>query len=594
MNDTPQDSPDANFNDPNLRDAGSDSFSADALVEYAERVTTSDTPDPDIVVAEVVSSEAPTPSPPSSHRDQTSPPPALQNFDSKSTSSPGSPPPPEVEIVTPVVVESQSQEDPTSTAPPTATALASHTMEDGWAKNIDVIPPPIHHNEIVERRRQPPSDLIEPFHTPDRQPSEAASPKRSWVFRFGDSLARFVSHVFGIASVLLLLAVAASIPLVQFLSFGYLLEVSGRLARGQKLRDAMVGLRKASRFGGIVLGVWLCLLPIRLISGIWFDAFLIDPNSTQTALLRLTQFALISLTVIHIAAAMMCGGKLRYFFWPLVAPVSLGIWSVRKLAGVSGFRQVLDVLLGWISPTLSDDICNTAPINDWFLPAIVWGRIRSGNFYVKLRDDMWEFVVGLRLEHYFVLGAKGFGGTLLWLAVPTTLLVISSYTEGFTAGLTFLAGVIFAIPIFAGLPFIQTHFARDGQIGRFLEPWNVYKNFRRSPMAHVVSLLIVLVLALPLFLLKIENIPSELMWTLSLVFVMFSWPAKVAVGLAYRRGTRRETMSSWWWRYPWVLAAMPVSFAFVLIFAGTRYVSWHGALSLFENHVFLLPAPFWL
>ena len=417
---------------------------------------------------------------------------------------------------------------------------------------------------------------------------------RSWVFRWGDSCSNFLGHLFGIASVLMMLAVTASIPIIQFASFGYLLEVSGRLARGQRFRDAMVGLRKARVAGSIVLGTWICLLPIRLVSNFWFEAYVIDPTSSQTAALRIGQIVLIVLTLGHIAAAMICGGKLRYFFWPLVAPFSLLVWSTRRLAGAPGFRQLLNISLGWISKSLPADICQAKPIRDWFLPAIVWNRVRRGNLYSGLRDGVWDFFAGLRPTYYFTLGAKGFLGTFLWLLIPTGFLVISSFSEGGVALLTFLAGVMFAIPVFSGLPFIQAHFAREGRSASFLQPGQVWKNFGRAPLAHVIALLVVLVLALPLFLLKIESIPAELLWTLSLVFVLFSWPTRMIVGWAYRRGMQKEKLSRWWFRYPMVITTIPISFAFVLIFTGTRYVSWHGAISLFENHVFLLPAPFWL
>ena len=50
----------------------------------------------------------------------------------------------------------------------------------------------------------------------------------------------------------------------------------------------------------------------------------------------------------------------------------------------------------------------------------------------------------------------------------------------------------------------------------------------------------------------------------------------------------------WWIRWPVAMLAVPISAAFAIILSLTRYVSWNGAFSLIENHVFLLPAPFWL
>lgn len=418
--------------------------------------------------------------------------------------------------------------------------------------------------------------------------------EQSWVFRMCGSLTQFFSRLFGIGSIIFLLAVAANIPILQFLSFGYLLEVSGRLARKQKFSDAMIGLKKASVLGGLVLGTWLMLWPIRFASGIWYDAYLIDPSSQQTLFMRVLQILLIALVVFHISAAWLCGGKLRYFFWPIVAPFSFTIWLARRLAGARLFRRILSVVVGWISPRLVEDICNVKPVVDWFLPAIVWRRIRRGHLYADSRDRVWDFATSLNLGYYFILGFKGFLGTFLWLLLPTSLLVVASFSEGGVAILSGILGVVFAIPIFIILPFTQAHFAKDGKLKRFLEIRAVFKNYGHAPWAHLTALVLTLVLALPLFFLKIEEIPPELLWSLSVVFVMFSWPARLSVGWAYRRGSKRDCPSRWWVRYPIVLLCAPIALSFALILTLTRYISWYGAMSLFENHVFLLPAPFWL
>ncbi len=245
---------------------------------------------------------------------------------------------------------------------------------------------------------------------------------KSWVFRLFGMVSVFSSGVFGIASIIFLLAFAANIPIVQFLSFGYLLEVSGRLARKQKLRDAMIGLRKASVLGGIVLGTWLTLIPVRLVSGFWYEAHLIDPTSRPTQFLRVLQTAMILLAVLHIASVWMCGGKLRYFFWPIIAPFSFSIWFARRIAGASLFRRVLSVTIGLVSPALVDDICNAKPISDWFVPALCWKRIRSGQVYRKSRDSVWEFSSRLNLVYYFQLGLKGFLGSILLVTVADVVI----------------------------------------------------------------------------------------------------------------------------------------------------------------------------
>lgn len=420
------------------------------------------------------------------------------------------------------------------------------------------------------------------------------SPRKSWPFRLMDAFSTCASRIFGIVSIVILLAITASIPILQFISFGYLIEVSGRLARQRTFRDAMIGLSKASKLGGVIVGCWLTCLPVRLLSNIWEEAYLIDPSSSATLITGNCLVLLIILSVCHIFTALICGGRLRYFFWPLIAPASLSFWLVRRLTGIKAIRLVIKYTLGLIAPNIDKDISNAKPIGAWFPPLILLSRLRTENIYTTTRDNTWSFFVSLNLKYYMLLGLKGFVGSFVWLLVPTLLLVSASYEESGLSILFGILGVLFAIPIFGTLLFLQTHYAVDGKLIRFIEICQVWKNFGRAPIAHLMALTVSLILALPLFLLKIETIPSELLWTLSLVFIIFSWPARLALGWAYRRGKTAARSRRWWLRYPILLASVPVAFAFTIILTLTRYVSWNGALSLFENHVFLLPAPFWL
>ena len=80
------------------------------------------------------------------------------------------------------------------------------------------------------------------------------------------SFARFVEWCFGFAALLVGLAILAAIPVLQFLTLGYLLESGGRLARTGRFWEAFIGIRLAARLGGIALACWLFLLPIRLLA----------------------------------------------------------------------------------------------------------------------------------------------------------------------------------------------------------------------------------------------------------------------------------------------------------------------------------------
>ncbi len=418
-----------------------------------------------------------------------------------------------------------------------------------------------------------------------------ASGPQSWPFRLAARCWNLCGVLFGIFSRIFLLAVIANVPLLQLIGFGYLLDAGGRAARGDRWSLFRESLTRASRLGGILLGAWLLIWPVRIVSGFWLDASIIDPTSEQTAFLKVLQWVFLVATVAHVIAAILCGGKLRYFFWPLVAPFSIFVWLVRRS---SATRKILEGALGWLMPKFVADICSVKPIGDWFLPAIFVKKLFVGELYGKSRDAVWDFLAGFEPVRYFLLGLKGFGGTLVWLALPTLLLAGANSEKQGMAGLFLLLGLIVSIPVFTMLPFLQANFAIEGKFRRFFEVRNVLKQFGRAPFAHLLSLLLILVLAVPLFLLKIEQIPAELMWTLSLLFIALGWPSHWLAGWAVRRSAKKEKPVRWWIRYPVQFLAGPVSFAFAVFFFLSRYVSWNGTLSLLENHVFLMPVPFWL
>ena len=101
-----------------------------------------------------------------------------------------------------------------------------------------------------------------------------------------------------------------------------------------------------------------------------------------------------------------------------------------------------------------------------------------------------------------------------------------------------------------------------------------------------------LLLALPLYLLKIGLVPRDALWLPAAVFVMTIFPTKLVAAWAYHRGTRREAPRHAFFRWlgrPFMLAAAVV-YAFVVFL--TQYTGWHGVLGLYEHHAFLVPVPF--
>jgi hypothetical protein len=343
---------------------------------------------------------------------------------------------------------------------------------------------------------------------------------------------------FGAVTLIVVLSVLAATPVLQFLSLGYLLEASGRIARTGRLRDGFIGVRLAACAGSIFLGTWLMLLPLRLIASLAHAARIIDPDG-QTAQRWNTALLVVTvLMALHIVAAVSRGGRLRYFFWPFNP-----IWLVRRL----------------------------------------W----RGGYYAEARDAVCDFVVSLRLGYYFWLGVRGFAGAMIWLFVPVTLLALGS-----RAPIVDLPGALLLALVLLYVPFLQAHFAAENRFRACFALRAVRAQFKRAPWAFAFAFFGTLLFALPLYLLKIEMVPREAAWLPSLVFIVFMFPARLLTGWALGRARHRPAPRHWFFRWTGRLAMLPVAGFYVLVVFFTQYISWHGVWSLYEQHAFLLPVPF--
>lgn len=390
-------------------------------------------------------------------------------------------------------------------------------------------------------------DVLQWLAEPDGEPvlaklvePQRADPAPSPAGRLG-GLLRMIDDawqwIFGAFSLWVALAVLATLPVLQLMSLGYLLEVGGRIARTGRLRDGLVGMRKAARVGSLVLGTWLLLWLPRLAAEMWTSARLIDPDSRATRLWRIVLVVLTAWVVLHVAAAAMRGGRLRHFLWPR---------PIRFL------RQL-------------------------FQPGSL----------ARARDAVWDFVVGLRLPYYFWLGLRGFIGGMVWLAPPITLLAAGRNTPA----LGFLGGALLALVVLY-LPFLQIRMAAENRLGAVFEVRAIRSAYRRAPLAFLVALLFSLALALPLYLLKIELIPREAAWLPSLLFVASIAPARFLCGWALARAGRRERPRFFLFRWAGRGAMLPLAAFYVVLVYFTQYLSWYGIASLYEQHAFLVPVPF--
>ncbi len=351
-------------------------------------------------------------------------------------------------------------------------------------------------------------------------------------------LASGAGWCFGVVSLFVGLAILTSVPVGQFLVLGYLLEVTGRVARTGRLRDGFVGVRTAGKLGGVALGCACLWLPLYFLSIFAENATIIDPGGRTARRLHLALGVLGLLYMLHVIAACLRGGRLRDF----LRPFNL-LWLVRRVA--------------------------------------------RGGAYAEARDGLWHFVAGLRLPYYFWRGLRGFVGAFLWLVVPLSLL-----GQGHENPLLAVIGGLLLGVVVMRLPFLQARFARDDRLRAYCELRSVRADFARAPLAFAVALTVHLSSAVPLYLLKIEVIPRDLMFLEGLVFLLFMFPARLLGGWAYARSARRDAPRHGLWRWAARLAVLPVVAAYVLVVFASQHVGWYGIPSLYEQHAFLLPVPF--
>jgi hypothetical protein len=380
-----------------------------------------------------------------------------------------------------------------------------------------------------------------PDHTDDREPAPPPMPRRRGRSDL-QTLFAGIEWVFGFFCMLGALATLAAMPVAQFFSLGYLLEASGRVARSGRIRDGFPGVRVAARLGGIVIASWLFLLPVRLVADLEYSAQIIDPESKAAAGWRFGLYALMTLTLLHIVFAVARGGKLRHFLWPF---------------------NFISVLVA----------------------------VARGGFFVRARDAVWDFTMSLRLPHYFWLGLRGFVAAFAWLAVPVTFLVMG-HSKVPTAPLFGVVGAVTLGLVLMYLPFLQLRLAATDRFGQAFNLLAVRRDFRKAPWAFAFSFVVTLLFALPLYLFKIEVVPSEAAWLPGLVFIAFIYPARLLTGWAMGRANRREAPRHWFFQWTGRLPFVPAAAFYVLIVFFTQYTSWNGVWSLYEQHAFLVPVPF--
>lgn len=381
---------------------------------------------------------------------------------------------------------------------------------------------------------------------PDPQPGMPIPPQRGIFRRLTSGCSSLIRICFSLASLIALLAVLTAIPIVQLITFGYLLTVAGGLASGSSIRNALPQFRQAGQIGLAAAAVFVAALPTQLLAHWESVATLIDPGSGKATAMRILAVASSVFATGYLLWAWVRGGRLKHYLWPQ---------PIRFL------RE------GWR-----------------------WSTWRGAP------DRLWDFTASLELPKYFWLGLRGAIGTLVWL-IPA-MIIVAALRNGET-GLAGLVGTLSLILLGVGmlyLPMLQAHFAAERRLSALFEVREIRRCFRRAPWAWLFAMIMALVLTpVPLYLLKIEVTQQELLWLPCLVFVAFMLPARICTGLALRRARRRPEPQGWWSAISrWIVRlTMPLVVATYLLFVYvSQYTSWDGLAPWVQQHAVLIPVPF--
>lgn len=352
---------------------------------------------------------------------------------------------------------------------------------------------------------------------------------------------------FCFASLTALLAVLTAIPVLQFIAFGYLLDVAGRLAQGNTLRKSVPNLDRAGKIGLAWLALFIVSLLPKYLVTLESISQLINPGSEQAAGLRFAAVASSMLAIAYLMWAWVRRGQLRHYFWP---------------------QPIRFLKEGWRWSTWKD-----AP------------------------DQLWDFTVSLELPRLFWLGVRGALATIVWL-VPGMIMIAAN-----RQGKTGLAGLVGALALFAMgivllyLPMLQVNFAAENKFKAMFDVRRVRSDFRRAPWAWLLAMTCgLLILPIPLYLLKVQAIPREVAWLPCLVFIAFILPARIAEGLALRRARRRTEDPTGRWatisRVSARLLMLVVVGTYLAFLTISQFTSWDGLATWVEQHAVLLPRPF--
>lgn len=298
--------------------------------------------------------------------------------------------------------------------------------------------------------------------------------------------------------------------------------------------------------GLAAIGLWVASLPVQLIAHWESVATVIDPGSRQASRLWSAAVVMAVVAIVYLVWAWARGGRLRHYLWPEPMRFARESWRWRTWRDVP--------------------------------------------------DRLGAFTSSLRLPGRFWMGVRGVAGTLVWLLPAMVIIVANRQGETGLAGLIGGLALVALGVVLMYLPMLQANFAAENDWRSLFAVRTVRRDFRRAPWAWLLAMGFGLVVfPIPLYLLKIEATPREVMWLPCLALVAMALPARMAFGLALRRARRRgEPVGVWAAVSRWAVRfLMPAIVAIYLtVLTVSQSTSWDGLQTWVRQHAVLIPVPF--
>jgi hypothetical protein len=344
-----------------------------------------------------------------------------------------------------------------------------------------------------------------------------------------------IEAIVGVVCLVTLLVLAATIPVINLITLGYIMEVQGRVARTGRLRDALPLLPAARCIGLMAMWIVLLLLPLGWLGGAASDVWLISPGSVKAWLWAIGLSAAALVVTIHLLLALARGGG----FWSFLRPIKNFHW----------FRA----------------------------------QLLRGGYGERAAHVLQQFLAALQLPQHLRLASLAYVGVYLWLAMPTVMFTAVADSDGLWQRLITMVGGLCLVPPLMWLPFLLTHCAAERRFRALFELGAIRELFRQAPFILTMASIVLYGMAfLPLFYCakwKAEMPPHETMWDVMLIFLVTIYPAKVLLGWAYHRAkVGRQAWRPWRWVNQTVLCAAVGLYILLLYLVQTAGLLGHRAV----------------